>query len=89
LNEAWKKFTNSREARIQARDRPSRSDPGKAPIAQELAYDGAVLVLDPSLIIFPVRSRARELDAVTQAVLDQPIVDELSAVLHSELCLRS
>lgn len=35
-----------------------------------------------SLVIFAVRARAGELDAVAQAVFDQPVVDEFAAVVH-------
>ena len=67
---------------VEARDCPRCRQAFKAPIAQELAHNGAVLLLDPRLIVLAVGPRTGEFDAVTQAIFDQPVVDELAAVVH-------
>jgi hypothetical protein len=67
---------------VQTRKRLGRSDAFEPAITQQLAHDGAVLLFDPGLVILAIRSRARELDAIAQAVLDHRLVHELAAVIN-------
>src|SRR5580658_9773610 len=67
---------------VKTRDCPSGGQSFEAPIAQELPYDGSVLLLDPRLVVLAVGAGAGEFDSATQAILDQPVVHELGAVVH-------
>ena len=58
-------------------------------VAQKLAHDSAVLLLDPGLVVLPPGPRACEFDPLAEAILDQRLVHKLAAVLHSEFCLQS
>lgn len=49
--------------------------------AEELAHDGAVFLLDPSLVVLAIRARADALDAAAQAVFDQFLVHKLAIVV--------
>ena len=54
-------------------------------MTDETAYHGAVLLLDPGLVVAAVRPRPGELDAMVGAVLDRRLVDEHAVVIHSAL----
>jgi hypothetical protein len=54
----------------------------KTSIAKELAHDGSVLLLYPRLVVLPVGSGPGELDPIAQAVLDQPVIHELTTFVH-------
>jgi hypothetical protein len=49
---------------IQARHGPGGCDALETAVADKLAHNGAVLLFDPSLVIFAVWARAAELDSV-------------------------
>ena len=51
----------------------------------ETPYDGAILLLDPGLVVATVRPGPRELDAMAGAVPDHRLVDEHAVVIHSAL----
>src|SRR5437773_6117453 len=70
---------------IQARDRLGGSNALEAPIAQKLAHDGAVFLLDPGLVVLAIWARAGELDPPAQAVLDQIVVHKLAAIVDIQL----
>ena len=63
-------------------DRPAGARAFEAAIAQELPYNGAILLLDPCLIIFSIGSRTREFDSMAQAILDESVIHELGTVVH-------
>lgn len=67
---------------VEARDRPGCRQAFKAPITQELPYNGPIFLLYPGLVVLTVRPPAGEFDAVTKAIFDQPVVDELAAIVH-------
>ena len=54
-------------------------------MADEAPYHGAILLLDPGLVVAAVRPRPGELDATVGAVLDQRLVDERAVVTHLAL----
>ena len=51
-------------------------------ITEELADDGTVLLLDSSLVVLAIGSRASELDLTAEAVMDQRLVHKLAAVIN-------
>jgi hypothetical protein len=57
------------------------SDTLKPAITEEFAYDGAILLFDPGLVILSIRARPRELDAVAEAVLDHCLVHKFTAIV--------
>src|ERR1700676_1755749 len=67
---------------VEARYRSGRRQALKAPVSQQLSYDGTVFLFDPCLVVFTVRTRASKFDPMTQAVFDQPVIYELSSVVH-------
>jgi len=69
---------------VQSGDRLCGGNTLETAVAQKLAHDSAVLLLDPSLIILAIRPRARELDPLAEAILDQRLVYKLAAVVQSE-----
>ena len=73
---------------VQARDSLRSGDTLKAAVAQELAYDSAVLLLDPSLIVLAIGARASEFDPMTEAVIDQRLVHKLAAVINVQRTKR-
>ena len=52
-------------------------------MADEAPYHGAILLLDPGLVVATVRPRPGELDAMVGTVLDHRLVDERAVVVHS------
>ena len=67
---------------VQPRECFHRAGPFESVIADEAADDRRVLLLDPGLVILVVRPRSRELDSLRQAILQEGIVEELSAVVY-------
>jgi len=57
-------------------------------VAQHLPYDGAVLLLDPSLVVLEVWARAGELDSDAQAMLDQLVVHKFAAIVVDIPCAQ-
>lgn len=53
-------------------------------VTDEFSNNRAILLLDPRLIIFPIRTRARELDPLLFAVDDHRLVHELTSVVDIE-----
>ena len=51
-------------------------------MTDETAYHGAILLLDPGLVVATVRPGPGELDAMVGTVLDQRLVDEHAVVTH-------
>jgi len=66
-------------ASLPARTRRYRSAPAGI---VDAGHDSAVLLLDPSLIIPTVGSRASEFDAMAETVLNQRLVHKLAAVIN-------
>ena len=61
-----------------------RFGPGHAfqtAISHQAADDRAVLLLDPRLVVLPIRPRPRQLDVVLLAEADQHLVEKLAAVV--------
>ena len=66
---------------IQARNRFGSGNALEALIAQKFAHDGAVFLLDPSLVVLAIRTRAGEFDPMAQTVFDQPVVHKFGTVV--------
>jgi hypothetical protein len=56
---------------VQSGDRLCGGDALETAVAQKFAHNSAVLLLDPGLVVLTPRSRARELDPMAEAILDQ------------------
>src|ERR1043166_6596563 len=54
----------------------------KASVADHPAHDRAILLLDPCLIVLPVRPTSREFDSVADAIIDHGLVQELAPVVY-------
>src|SRR5580658_2867899 len=59
----------------------SRGNTLKPAVADHSAHHGTVLLLDPRLIIFSIRTTAGEFDSAAEAVFDQCFIDKLAAVV--------
>src|SRR6185437_15434699 len=55
---------------------------GARPAAAAPIATAPVFLLDPRLIILAIRPRPREFNPVTEAIVNQPVVDELAAIIH-------
>src|ERR1039457_3244408 len=76
-----KKINEEPRCCIEASQRLRRGDTLKPAIADHSAHHGAVLLLDPRLIIFSIRTTTGEFDSAADAVFDQCFIDKLSAVV--------
>ena len=62
-----------------------RSDqPFKPAIAHDPPNDGAILLLDKGLIIFPLRSAAREFYSVAKAIVSNSLIHKHTVVVRVE-----
>src|SRR5580698_6677234 len=66
---------------VQARKRLDCAGPFESVISDKSTDHCRVLLLDPSLVVFMVRPRSRELDALRGAVSQEGLIEELTAVV--------
>jgi hypothetical protein len=59
-------------------------DPFKPAITHDPPNDGAILSLDKGLIIFPIRSAARELHSVAKTIVSNGLVHKHTVVVRVE-----
>ena len=57
-------------------------------VTQQLAHDSAIFLLDPSLIVLAIRSRASEFDPVAEAIVDQSLVYKFASVIDIQRTKR-
>ena len=67
--------------RVQAGQRFGPGHAFQTAIPHQAADDRAVLLLDPRLVVLPIRPRPRQLDVVLLAEADQHLVEKLAAVV--------
>lgn len=73
---------------VESRDGLRGGNTLEAAVAQELAHDSAVLLLNPGLVILAVGPRASEFDPMAEAVMDQKLVHKLAAVINVQRTKR-
>ena len=69
---------------VQSGDRLRGGNALESAVAQELAHDSAVLLLDPGLVILSVRSGARKLNLILATVFQNGFINEHRVVIRVE-----
>src|SRR5271156_1844938 len=73
---------------VQSGDRLCGGNALETTVAQQLAHDSAVLLLDPRLVVLPPRPRASEFDPMSETVIDQGLVHKLAAIVDIQRTKR-